>query len=116
MPFDNALFTIPLLTGVIFLMVGLIMMKFPPKKINGLYGYRTRSSMKDKERWDFAQSYSAKEFIKLGLLLALSGLLGLLFHPNESIATFIGLSLMATAVIILIVRVEKAIKKRFGQE
>lgn len=114
MPFDNALFTIPILTGLIFVMVGIIMLKFPPKKINGLYGYRTRSSMKDKERWDFAQSYSAKEFVKLGFLLALSGLIGLFIHPSENIATFIGLSLMITAVILLIVRVEKAIKERFG--
>lgn len=29
--------------------------KFPPKKINGVYGYRTSSSMKSQQNWDYAQ-------------------------------------------------------------
>lgn len=35
-------------TGVIFILMGLIMYIFPPKKINGLYGYRTSSSMESR--------------------------------------------------------------------
>jgi len=50
LPFDNPLFLIPSTSGLIFILAGFIMLKFPPKKINSLYGYRTSSSMKNQER------------------------------------------------------------------
>ena len=109
----NAILLIPILTGTIFIIIGLIMLKFPPKKINGLYGYRTSSSMKDQERWDFAQVYSAKEIIKLGGLLMLSSLIGLFYKFKESIAIILGVGLLITMVVILLIRVERAIKKNF---
>jgi hypothetical protein len=65
--FENPLFIIPFLTGIIFSAAGSITLRFPPKKINSLYGYR--SSMKSIERWNFAQEYFSKEIIKLGVIL-----------------------------------------------
>lgn len=112
---ENQLFFIPMLTGSIFVIAGFVMLKFPPKKINGLYGYRTKSSMKNQERWDFAQNYSAKEMMKLGFVLALTGLFGFLFEPQEMVGMIIGLGLMILMVILLIVRVESAIKKKFEE-
>ncbi len=109
----NSILLIPILTGAIFIIIGLILLKFPPKKINGLYGYRTSSSMKDQERWDFAQNYSAKEIIKLGGLLMLSSLIGLFCKFKESIAIILGVGLLITMVVILLIRVERAIKKNF---
>lgn len=109
----DRLFLAPLLTGPIFMLAGIVMLYFPPKKINSLYGYRTPSSMKSQERWSFAQEYSAKEMIKLGGLLLLTSILGLIYQPTQSIAMIIGLALMILMVIVLFVRVERAIKKRF---
>ncbi len=114
LPTSNPIFIIPVSTGLIFLIVGFIMMKFPPKKINGLYGYRTVSSMKNQERWDFAQIYSAIEMMKLGVVLALTGLLGFIVQPNEKIATLIGISFMVILVVVLFIRVESAIKNKFN--
>ena len=68
-PTDNAVFTIPMISGIIFFMTGIIMIKFPPKHINSFYGYRTKSSMQNKLAWTFAQKYSALEMLKLGALL-----------------------------------------------
>ena len=115
MIFENPLILIPVITGLIFVIAGFVMLKFPPKKINGLYGYRTKSSMKNQERWDFAQNYSAKEMMKLGFVLALTGLFGFLFEPQEMVGMIIGLGLMILMVILLIVRVESAIKKKFEE-
>ena len=36
------------LSGGIFYLVALVLSKFPPKKINYFYGYRTKASMKVK--------------------------------------------------------------------
>ena len=113
MTFDNPLFLIPVMTGVIFIITGWIMMKFPPKDINSLYGYRTKNSMKNKERWAFAQKYSAIEMTKLGGLLTLSGVMGFFFNPTVNTAVVIGLGSMLMVVIILFLRVENAIKKKF---
>lgn len=116
MPTDNPLFLIPVATGLTFVLAGLLMLMCPPQKINHFYGYRTSNSMKSKERWDFAQNYSSKEIMKLGVLLALSGLIGFLYQPNKKTATIIGLGLMITTIIVLIIRVESAIKKKFKTE
>ena len=113
---DNPLFIIPVLTGLILVTFGFIMLKFPPKKINSLYGYKTSSSMKSKERWDFAQKFSSKEMIKLGILLAISGLIGLIYHPKGITAMIIGLGLIISVVVILIIKVESAIKKKFNTD
>ena len=52
---------------LIFLVVGIVFWMCPPKKINGLYGYRTTRSRKSQEAWDFAQRYSAKLMTMFGL-------------------------------------------------
>jgi len=114
--FDNPLFLIPVMTGVIFMVAGIIMLKFPPKNINSLYGYRTKNSMKNNERWSFAQKYSAFEMIKLGGLLAICGCLGFFFEPAGNIGVFIGLGLIVITSVILFLRVENAIKMKFIKE
>lgn len=110
LPFDNPLFLIPLTSGLIFMLAGFIMLKFPPKKINSLYGYRTSSSMKNQERWDFSQKYSATEMIKLAAFLGLSSSIGLMYNPDGKLGMFLGLGLMILMVVLLLIRVEKAIK------
>lgn len=110
---NNFLFP-PLLICLIFILVGILMIVFPPKKINSLYGYRTSASRKSQERWDFAQKYSAKEMIKLGGLMSLFSFVGFVYRPSESMATIIGIGLAIAIAVILIVRVESAIKKRFS--
>lgn len=116
MNLDNPLFLIPILTGLTFVIAGIIMIIIPPKKINSLYGYRTSSSMKSQERWDFSQKYVAQELIKFGAILTLSSILGLVYDFSENISTIMGLGFMLIAVIFLILKIEKAIKIRFGNE
>jgi len=111
----NYLFFPPLLIGVIFIFAALLMYLFPPKSINSLYGYRTSSSMKSKERWDFAQKYSTAELFKMGGILILLSTTGFVYQPSEKVVPFLGIGLAVVTAILLIVRVEKAIKKRFGE-
>ncbi|MFC4414183.1 SdpI family protein [Kaistella carnis] len=110
---ENPLFNITFLGGIFFILAGFVQLKFPPKKINSLYGYRTKSSMKSNERWDFAQKLSAKEMMKSGGLLALSSLLVFVTNFGDSINLIIGLALMLATVLLLLLRVERKIKKKF---
>lgn len=100
-----------LAVGFIFMLMGIIMYKFPPKKINGLYGYRTASSMQSQAKWDFAQKYSAKimSFIGLGMF-ALSFTRTLLPFDKDQTAIF-GVAILLLSVIILLVIVEKKLKQ-----
>jgi len=60
---------LPMVIGLVLLVVGLALMYFPPKEINGFYGYRTQRSYSSQRCWDFAQKYSAKVMVVSSLLL-----------------------------------------------
>ena len=45
---------------VFMLIIFIIYFLYPPKKINYLYGYRTKQSMLNNETWTFANKYAAK--------------------------------------------------------
>jgi len=111
---DNPLFLIPLLTGLIFVLAGFVLWKFPPKDINYIYGYRSKRSMQSQAQWDFAQAYAGKRMMLYGGLLALSCLLGLVFRFKETTAVILGLGLMILTVLILIIDVERALKRQFA--
>ncbi|WP_232333208.1 SdpI family protein [Mariniflexile maritimum] len=110
---DNHLFIICFGFGIVSIIAGLIMRKFPPKKINALYGYRTSSSMKNQERWDFAQFYSSKEMIKIGLINIVVSFIGFLDNLTGTISMILGLTIMILSIIVLLFRVENSIKKKF---
>jgi uncharacterized membrane protein len=98
------------LVGLVFSLAAFISIKFPPKKINGIYGYRTSRSMKSQENWDTAQRYSSRLMLKQGLvMLAIAGLLNVLPLPEE-VAAIISVALLILSVIVLFVQTEKKLK------
>lgn len=104
----------PLLCGGIFILTGLILYCFPPKKINGLYGYRTSGSMKSQERWDFSQKYSAIELAKSGLIVLLLAFLPFVVPIEKSIEKGVSIAIILVSVFIPIYRTEKALNKKFA--
>lgn len=110
----DPLFLIPLLVGAVFILAGAITLKYPPKKINGLYGYRTNASMKNQQRWDFAQRFSSKLMLKAGLFLLLSCTLSFVVHFSETTEVFLSLSIVLLACIYIFLRTEKALESNFN--
>lgn len=110
---ENTLF-ISFLVGFIFLITALITLKFPPKKINYLYGYRTTASMKNQEVWDFAQHYSGIKMIQAGIFLMLISFVKVFLKLNEDFLQVVfGIVFIIAAVIYLFISTEKAIRKNF---
>ena len=109
---ENLLFT-SFLSGIIFMITGFVMFKFPPKNINMLYGYRTTRSMKNQEQWDFSQKYSAKLLILCGVFLILTSNISLIITINNKAKLFISLALIFGSVIFLLFKTENELKKRF---
>lgn len=100
-------------TGPLFIVLGYYFAKFPPKKINNFYGYRTPRSMKSQEAWDFAQVYGAKKMMVAGLIMLAAGVLLLPFNLTEHIAATLSIGILLGSAIWMIVVTEKQLKKRF---
>ncbi len=106
---------IAVMGGLLFVLAGIIIYLFPPKEINGLYGYRTAASMKSKECWTFAQHYSARKIIWYGSALILVGIAASFIKTSEEIGTIIGLALLISCPIALFVKVQKKLSERFKE-
>ncbi|MCF6129793.1 SdpI family protein [Flavobacterium sp. AS60] len=104
------------LVGIIFTVTSIIMLRFPPKKINYFYGYRTTSSMKNQEIWDFSQKYSAVKMFQIGLFLLAVSFINLIVDINQEQATILGIALMILACIYMMIMTEKAIKMNFPNQ
>ncbi len=55
-----------LILPVLMIVLGKVFIKNPPKQINGIYGYRTRRSMKNQDTWNYAHLYCGKLWHKTG--------------------------------------------------
>ncbi len=99
---------------VFMLVIGFIFLKFPPKNINYLYGYRTRRSMKTQEVWDAANIFSAKALIKISLWSIIFPVFSYLFFPKYIIL----ISVIGNTLLLLLTlpMTENFIKKNFDDE
>jgi|SRR5690554_164524 len=111
----NPLIVVPILfTVLINLIYGNYWKNNPPKEINKYYGYRTKTSMKTQERWDFSQKVGAQKMIKYSYYLSLSSFLGFLIKIE-----YVGLSISISVICIilwafmLIYKTEMAIRRKF---
>ena len=110
------------ISTLILTVVGVVFWMYPPKKINEFYGYRTTSSRKSQEAWDFAQKYSAKMMTVLGLVaLAVASiahwLRSRLCLNSEYVMLYdIGITAVLVVMVVIpsIVMTEIKLRKRFG--
>ncbi len=107
-----------LIIPVIMLFLGVKFRKHGPKNINGIYGYRTSMSMKNKETWEFAHQYCGRLWTKLGLImLVISIIVSVLaftyFDEAQGIIDAILVTIQTIALIASIFPVEKALKSNF---
>ena len=73
------LFIIPIL----IILIGYLMLQYPPKKINWFIGYRTRKSMSNEADWKLANQYCGKIWIITGLIMFIVTLiLFVIFYLN----------------------------------
>jgi carbon starvation protein CstA len=59
---------ISIIVAIVFIPLGFILMKYPPKGINIMYGYRTSLSMKNQDTWDVSQKYGGFSMIIFGAI------------------------------------------------
>lgn len=102
--------------GLLFYILGWIQVIFPPKKINPLYGYRTKRSMRNIATWKFAQLYSSKKMREKGVCFLLFCIAAYFLELDATIGIWIGILTSIVFPIVLLIEVEKALKKNFPKE
>jgi uncharacterized membrane protein len=105
----------PALFGVIFMIVGLLASKFPPKAVNMYYGYRTRRSMLNQDTWMEANRYAPILMTRLGLGCLLLGIGFGFFIGNLTVHLFLMAGITLIAVILILVLTEKRLNTLFDK-
>jgi uncharacterized membrane protein len=102
-----------LIISMVFMLGGFLMMRYPPKKINPIYGYRTGRSMKTQEAWNFAQRVSARRmFLSGGAgLLIFMAATGMEF--NEGVHSILMIVTLVLTIVYLFYSVERDLKRKF---
>ncbi len=98
--------------GLLFLL-SIIFWKFPPKKINNLYGYRTHKAMQNEEIWAFANIVFNKNLLIYSGVSFIAGLLLANFYSGISWQPMV---LVMLSIIASIVKTEKALSENFTEE
>lgn len=109
-----------LLIPLMMIGIGRLFMKRPPKRINGIYGYRTKRSMKTQETWDFAHRYLRYLWFKIGLVLIPLSALPLIFVYGKDIELIgtVGAVVTLFEIVPMIVPIfptERALKENFDE-
>ena len=114
------LFLCSLIVPLTMLVFGVWLRRRPPKEIGGVFGYRTRMSMKNDETWRFAHEKCGKIWTWTGVVLlivtaVLSALLWL--KGGDALTRFATSWSMAQVVVLVltILPVEHALKKHFDE-
>lgn len=109
-----------LLVPATMIFLGRYFEKKPPKEINGVFGYRTTMSMKNRETWEFAHSYAGKLWNKCGCAILVLSVIAMLLVARKDIDTVskIGMAVCIVQTVIMVLTIiptERALKKTFDK-
>ena len=109
-----------LLTPAVMIIGGVLMWKRTPKKINGIYGYRTARSMKNLDTWQFAHRHCGRLWWIVGwAILPITVLVQLPFYKSgEGVVGFVSGIILALQMIALagaLFPTEAALKRTFDE-
>ena len=99
--------------GLLFLL-SIIFWKFPPKKINNIYGYRTPRTMRSIEIWNFANNIFNRNLLNYSGISLLGSLLLANFSSKE--LTWQPMILVLLCVVVSIVKTERSLNDNFTEE
>ncbi|QNM85143.1 SdpI family protein [Polaribacter pectinis] len=110
---SEALIYVITTNGLLFLL-SIIFWKFPPKKINSFYGYKTPKAMQNQQIWDFANSTFNNSLLIYSMISFIAGLVFAAFLNVE--LTWQPMAFVFLSVIVSIVKTERALSDNFTEE
>lgn len=109
----NPLIYVLTTNGLLFLL-SIIFWKFPPKKINSLYGYRTHKTMLNQEIWKFANTVFNKNFIIYSGISFIAGLV--LANFSNADISWQPMILVLLSIGVCIIKTERSLSDNFTDE
>ena len=108
------------LVPVTMMLFGCLFSYRPPKNINGIYGYRTKRSMKNSQTWEFAHRYCGKVWILAGIVTSQFAIpcMRLVMYTDVDTIGIRGGILVLVQCIILVLTIpltERALRKNFDE-
>ena len=100
--------------GLLLVLFGVIYSTYPPKKINYIYGYRTKRTMANQKVWDYANKIGARMMIQVGFLATAIGAIVYWIYPNET-AVFAQAAVIVIGLILGLVLCEMDLNKHFDK-
>lgn len=118
--FWGFLFVCDLFIPILMIVVGYMIWKHSPKKINRMIGYRTARSMKNIDTWKFAHDYCGRLWWKIGWFMLIPSMVIHLpfYHSSEKMVGIVGTIVCTIQCVILIVSVfltERALRRTFTE-
>ena len=109
------LFWIIIGQGLLLVILGVIYATYPPKKINYIYGYRTKRTMANQKVWDYANKIGARMITQVGFLTTAIGLIVYWLYPGET-AILVQAGVMVGGLIFGMVLCENDLNKHFDKQ
>jgi len=103
----------PALPGIIFLIVTMLLYRFPPTKFNKLYGYRSKRSMLSTDTWNEANEYSSFLLNIFGIFAIVLGIILCVFIKDVLVIAIISIMVTIGISVLLIMLTEKRLNTLF---
>lgn len=115
------MFVCSMMIPLLMIVFGRVMWKAPPKGINGVYGYRTKRSMKNMDTWRFAHEFCGRLWWTIGwIMLVISVVVQLPFlKSGEDAVGILGFVLCMVQCVVLVLSIiptEQALKRTFDKD
>ena len=101
--------------GLLLVILGVIYATYPPKKINHIYGYRTKRSMANQRVWDYANKIGARMILWVGLVCTAMGAILYWIYPGELAIALTG-GIMVGGLIVGMLLCERDLNKHFDKQ
>ena len=114
------MFISDLLIPLVMIVGGMLMWKRTPKKINGIYGYRTSRSMKNLDTWTFAHRYIGRLWCVLGWVTVPATVISMLPFVGKgddaiSVVSTVVLIVQMLILVATVIPTERALKRAFDE-
>lgn len=110
------LFIMTILIPLIMIIFGIVCKYYPPKKINDIYGYRTKNSMRSQEAWDFAYQFNGKLMLRWGMILLILSMIAMLCLKTYYEWVCMVVCIIQTVIVCFTIPpTEKALKEKFNK-
>ena len=102
-----------LLPGLLVLLIGFILQRWPPRRINWFYGFRTHYSMRNEENWHEGNRYYARIILGIGFISLCISLL-CYYTLSLLVSLLLPLGFMLVLFMLSIVLTNEHLKRRYG--